>query len=109
MRDALLDCVFGLAMYLTIMVGDSFDSCAYCADCRVALVYYFDVLRELVDCVFLQSSQSAQLANHHQVSRGVNRLAKSALANQLAYAHPGKVCLFAEQHALCRRQSHFKS
>jgi hypothetical protein len=78
------------------MVGDSFDGCVYCADCRDALVYHFDVLGELVNCVLLQSSQPAQLANHHQVSRGVNRFAKRALANQLAYAHPGKVGFFAE-------------
>jgi hypothetical protein len=72
----------------------------YCADCRDALVYHFDVLGELVHRIFLKASQPAQLADHHQVSRGVNRLAKSALANQLAYAHPGKVGLFAELHAL---------
>jgi hypothetical protein len=96
-------------MYLTIMVGDSFDSCVYCADCRDALVYHFDVLGELVHCIFLKAAQAAKLANHHQVSRRVNRFAKSALANQLAYAHPGKVGLLAEKHALCRRQPHFES
>jgi hypothetical protein len=105
----LLDCVFGLAMYLTIMVGDSFDSSVYCADCRDALVYHFDVLGELVNCALLQSSQPAQLANHHQVSCRVNRLAKSALANQLAYAHPGKVGLLDKLLTLCCRQPHFES
>jgi hypothetical protein len=39
----------------------------------------------------------------------VNRFAKSALANQLAYAHPGKVSLIAKLLTLYRRQSHFKS
>ena len=53
MREALLDCVFGLAMYLTIMVGDSFDSCVYCANCRDALVHHFAVLGELVYRIFL--------------------------------------------------------
>jgi hypothetical protein len=96
-------------MYLTIMVGDSFDNCVYCADCRDALVYHFDVLGELVHRIFLKAAQAAKLANHHQVSRGVNRLAKCALANQLAYAHPGKVGLIAKPLTLCCRQPHFES
>jgi NADH:ubiquinone oxidoreductase subunit F (NADH-binding) len=103
MREALLDCAFGLAMYLTIMVGDSFDSCVYCADCRDALVYHFDVLGELVHRIFLKAAQAAKLANHHQVSRGVNLLAKCALANQLACTQSGKVGLLAEQRTFCRR------
>jgi hypothetical protein len=55
---------------------------------------------ELVYRVLLQSTQPAQLADHHKVDCGMNRFAKSTHANQLAYAHPGKVCLFAEQHTL---------
>ena len=47
---------------------------------------------------FCKSSQPAQLANHHQVSCRVDRFAKSALANQLANAHPGKVGLIAKLH-----------
>jgi hypothetical protein len=39
----------------------------------------------------------------------VNCFAKSALANQLAYAHPGKVGLIAKLLTLSRRQPHFKS
>src|ERR1035437_6200745 len=109
MRVALLDSAFGLAMYLTIMVGDSFDSCVYCVYRRGALVHNFVVQGELVHCAFLKAAQAAKLANHHQVSRRVNRFAKSALANQLAYAHPGKVGLFTELLTLCRRQPHFKS
>jgi hypothetical protein len=76
-----------------IMVGDSFDSCVYCADRRGALVHDFVVQGELFHCIFLQAAQAAKLANHHQISRRVNSFAKSALANQLAYAHPGKVGL----------------
>lgn len=109
MRDALLDCVFGLAMYLTIMVGDSFDGCSYCADCRGALVHNFVVQSELVHRIFLKAAQAAKLANHHQVSCRVNRFAKSALANQLAYAHPGKVGLLDKLLTLCCRQPHFES
>jgi hypothetical protein len=99
-REALLDCAFGLVMYLTIMVGDSFDSCAYCADRRGALVHNFVVQGELVHRIFLKAAQAAKLANHHQVSCGVNRFAKSAPANELANAHPGKVGVFAKSHTL---------
>jgi hypothetical protein len=90
-------------MYLTIMVGDSFDGCAYCADCRGAFVHDFVVLGELAHSIFLKAAQTAQLANHHQVSRGVDRFAKSAPANELANAHPGKVGVFAKSHTLWRR------
>jgi hypothetical protein len=82
------------------MVGDSFDSCAYCADCRGALVRNFAVLGELVHSIFLKAAQTAQFANHHQVSCGVDRFAKSAPANELAYAHPGKVGVFAKSYTL---------
>jgi hypothetical protein len=74
--------------------------CAYCADCRGALVHDFVVQGEPVHRIFLKAAQAAKLANHHQVSCRVNRFAKSALAKQLAYAHPGKVCLFAKQQTL---------
>jgi hypothetical protein len=109
MRAALLDFVLGLAMYLTIMVGDSFDSCTQCANCRDALVHHFTVQGELIHRIFLEAAQAAKLANHHQVSRGVDGFAKSASAYELTNAHPGKVGLIAKLLTLCRRQSHFKS
>jgi hypothetical protein len=87
-------------MYLTIIVGYSFYSCAQCANNRHALVRDFAVLCELVHCIFLEATQTAQLPNHHQISRGVDPFAKSAPANELANAHPGKVGVFPELHTL---------
>jgi hypothetical protein len=87
-------------MYLTITVGDSFYSCAQCANSRHALVRNFAVLGELVYRIFLKAAQTAQLANHHQVSGRVDHFAKCASANELANAHSGKVGVLPELHTL---------